>query len=405
MAERPLRLLVAGCTWPLETFLERLFEGLAGAGVEVTIALPVAPDAAWLRASGVRWLYSPAWDGPIPRRLFRLAEMALGAAFRGREDLRLLRSHVSALPRGMPRPQAWNRLLPLVGRRADVIYFPWNTAAISHSALFDLGVPVLLSCRGSQVNVGPHDPNRQDLRDGLRASFSRAAAVHCVSTAIENEARSYGLDPAKSRVIRPAVDPEKFFPPAGRRTVAGTLRVISVGSLRWGKGFEYALRGLRAARDSGADLELEIVGEGSCRQRLLYGVEDMGLSGRVRLSGQLAPEEVAERLRNADLFLLSSVSEGISNAILEAMATGLPVVTADCGGMREAVSDGVEGFVVPARDVKQMAGALGRLAADAELRVRMGTAGRARILREFTLAGQVQRFTALLEELRKCGHG
>jgi colanic acid/amylovoran biosynthesis glycosyltransferase len=403
MAEAPLRLLVAGCTWPLETFLERLFEGLACAGVEVTISMPVAPDAAWLKTNGVRWLRSRAWDEPIPLRLMRLAGMALGAAFRGRRDLRLLKPHVAGLPRGVPRLQAWYRLLPLVGRRADVIYFPWNSAAISHFALFDLGIPVLVSCRGSQVNIGPHHPDRRDLRNGLRATFSRAAAVHCVSSAIEAEARAYGLDPAKSRVIRPAVNPRKFFPPAGPRTSAGPLRVIAVGSLSWRKGFAYALRALRAARDCGADLELEILGDGPDRQRLLFGIDDMGLSDRVRLSGEVPPEEVAERLRNADLFLLSSVSEGISNAALEAMATGLPVVTTDCGGMREAVSDGVEGFVVPARDVRQMAAALGRLAADAELRDRMGAAARNRILREFTLAGQVQRFAELLEEVRQCG--
>jgi glycosyltransferase involved in cell wall biosynthesis len=85
------------------------------------------------------------------------------------------------------------------------------------------------------------------------------------------------------------------------------------------------------------------------------------------------------------------------------MATGLSVVTTDCGGMREAVSDGVEGFVVPTRDAKGMAAALGRLAGDAGLRARMGAAARARVLKEFTLEGQVRAFRDLLEEVRTCG--
>jgi colanic acid/amylovoran biosynthesis glycosyltransferase len=156
-------------------------------------------------------------------------------------------------------------------------------------------------------------------------------------------------------------------------------------------------------KDSGCDVELEIIGEGVDRQRLLFGIQDLGLSDCVRLSGGLPADVVRERLQNADLFLLSSVSEGLSNAALEAMATGLPVVTTDCGGMREAVSDGVEGFVVPVRDVERMAAALGRLAEDAELRVRMGAAARVRVLKEFTLEGQVRAFTELLEEVRKCG--
>jgi glycosyltransferase involved in cell wall biosynthesis len=295
------------------------------------------------------------------------------------------------------------QFLPLAGRPADVIYFPWNSAAISHVRLFDLGIPVLVSCRGSQVNIGPHDPGRMELRDGLRVTFSRATAVHCVSGAIEAEATMHGLDRAKSRVIHPAVDPEVFRPPERARRGTGPWRVVAVGSLSWKKGFEYALRAIRLARDAGTDLELEIIGDGVDRQRLLFGIEDLGLSGCVRLSGKLPAEGVRERLQNADMFLLSSVSEGISNAALEAMAAGLPVVTTDCGGMGEAISDGVEGFVVPTRDVTQMAAALGRLAAHGELRLRMGAAARARVLGEFTLDRQVRAFAELLEEVRACG--
>jgi colanic acid/amylovoran biosynthesis glycosyltransferase len=367
------------------------------------IASAVGPDAEWLRANGVKWVHAPTWGDAIPRRLLRLGGMAVRAAVVGRRDVRLFRHYAAGRPRGMSRLRAWYQLLPLSGHQSDMIYFPWNSAAISYIALYDLGIPVLVSCRGSQVNIGPHDPDRTELREGLRVTLSRATAVHCVSRAIEAEATAYGLDLSKSRVIHPAVDPEIFFPPARARCGTGPLRVIAVGSLSWKKGFEYALRAVRLARDAGVDLELEIIGDGVDRQRLLFGIQDLGLSGCVRLSGRLPADGVRERLQNADLFLLSSLSEGLSNAALEAMATGLPVVTTDCGGMREAVSDGVEGFVVPIRDVKRMAAALGRLSEDAELRVRMGAAARARVLKEFTLARQVRAFTELLEEVRKCG--
>jgi colanic acid/amylovoran biosynthesis glycosyltransferase len=115
------------------------------------------------------------------------------------------------------------------------------------------------------------------------------------------------------------------------------------------------------------------------------------------LHGRLKPEEVRDKLQQADAFLLSSLSEGISNAVLEAMACGLPVVTTDCGGMREAVTTNVEGFVVPVRESEQMSQALATLCEDAALRTRMGRAARKRVLQEFTLSQQVSNFAALCE--------
>src|SRR5690606_30820887 len=121
----------------------------------------------------------------------------------------------------------------------------------------------------------------------------------------------------------------------------------------------------------------------------------LGLEVHVSRCGRLTPAEVRSRLQQADAFLLSSLSEGISNAVLEAMACGLPIVTTDCGGMREAVSDGVEGFVVPTRDPQAMAEALHRLATAPARARAMGRVGRERVCREFTLRNQAQDFATL----------
>ena len=121
MAERPLRLLVVGCLWPPETFLQRLFEGLARKGVEVMIASAVGPDAEWLRANGVKWVHAPTWGDAIPRRLLRLGGMAVRAAVVGRRDVRLFRHYAAGRPRGMSRLRAWYQLLPLSGHQSDMI--------------------------------------------------------------------------------------------------------------------------------------------------------------------------------------------------------------------------------------------------------------------------------------------
>jgi glycosyltransferase involved in cell wall biosynthesis len=104
-------------------------------------------------------------------------------------------------------------------------------------------------------------------------------------------------------------------------------------------------------------------------------------------------------LQSAHAFLLSSLSEGISNAALEAMACGLPVVTTDCGGMREAVTDSVHGFVVPRRNPDAMAAALSRLIGNSPLRSSIGSQARERVLRDFTLNHQVDAFVRLYRSL------
>jgi colanic acid/amylovoran biosynthesis glycosyltransferase len=203
------------------------------------------------------------------------------------------------------------------------------------------------------------------------------------------------LVPAKAWVIRPAVDPEVFCLGCARPETDGIFRVVMTGTLIWRKGHEWALSAIRLLRDRGVQVQFDIIGDGPDRQRVLYTLHDLGLENCVRLHGPLDSKAVLSRLQQADAFLLSSLSEGLSNAVLEAMACGLPVVTTDCGGMREAVADGVEGFVVPVRNAEAMASALQVLAGDRRLRVRMGHAGRARIVREFGLTHQVEQWLEL----------
>jgi colanic acid/amylovoran biosynthesis glycosyltransferase len=388
------RLLIAGIVWPPETFLVRLINGLAEAGFDVTIACASKPDRIWRSHARRHWLAAPNWDGSFAGRLFRLARMAARALVCAPRDLQLFASHLveeSSFARTL---QYWNRLLPFAGQRWDVIYFPWIASGLDYRAMFDFGRATIVSCRGSQINVAPHNPWRPELRNGLPGVFGRATSVHCVSETMKLEAMNYGLRPEKAWVIYPAVDPN-FFTPGRRQASADGFRVITTGTFAWVKGYEYALLAIRRLIDTGINVQFEIIGQGQERQRVMFSVHDLGLEGHVHLHGRMMPDRVRARLREADAFLLSSLAEGVSNAALEAMSCELPVVTTDCGGMSEAVTDGVEGFVVPVRSPALMADALASLALDASLRRRMGKAGRVRILRQFALTEQIDRFRAM----------
>lgn len=402
-----LSVLFLGTRWPPESFLLRLIRGLAEAGVRVTVASKERPDVRLDSGARLQWVHAPEWSGMVLSRLLRLMWMKFWARLQYPEDVEMFSSHLKSQSSWIHREHNWYRLLPFAGKRWDVIYFPWNSAAITYFPLFDFGCPAVISCRGAQVNIVPHNPNRRDIAAGLSNTFRRAAAVHCVSEAIRKEALHYGLNPEKARIIRPAIPVNSFVPALDqKKNRDGKFRVVTTGSLIWRKGYEYALMAIRRLLDSKVPVRFEIIGDGQEWQRILFTIQDLGLEKYVTLYGQLAEEAVRDRLQQADVFLLSSLSEGISNAVLEAMACGIPVVTTDCGGMREAVRDGVEGFVVPVRDAEAMARSMEKLHNNPDLAKRMGEAGRNRVLQEFDIRRQIREFMELFHSisLRQVGH-
>jgi glycosyltransferase involved in cell wall biosynthesis len=142
-------------------------------------------------------------------------------------------------------------------------------------------------------------------------------------------------------------------------------------------------------------LRFAIVGDGREKQALQYEVDRRGLGKRVRLIGHR--DDIPEVLKTFDLFVLPSLGEGMCNTILEAMASGLPVVATRVGGNPELVEDGITGRLVAPGDVAALTQAVEFYVRHERLRREHGGAGRARVLRGFTLDAMVQRYAALYE--------
>lgn len=389
--------MVVGLSWPPETFLARLFRGLIQAGMEISVATPTEPEGEWRAEPHFSWVPVPEWEGSGWPRLWRSGRQLSQRVVTARPELHAVYT-ASASFTGLERIRQIQQWAPFAGEKWDVLYCPWNSGAIAYLNLFSRA-PTVISCRGAQINIAPKNPERQALREGLRRTFEQAAAVHCVSAAIREEARAFGLDPAKAIIIHPAVDPEFFKPGDEPISMPDRYRLITTGSLIWRKGYEYLLAAVRELVDRGVPVHLTIIGDGPERQRLLFTIHDLGLQEVVEAPGRLTSDQVRRRLRAADVFVLSSLSEGISNAVLEGMACGLPVVTTAVGGMLEAVDDGVEGYVVPARDVDALAYALEKLWREPGRRGPMGQAGRARIERDFSLSDQIEAFVRLFKSV------
>lgn len=144
-------------------------------------------------------------------------------------------------------------------------------------------------------------------------------------------------------------------------------------------------------------LRLVVVGNGPEENDLERRVAEAGIADRVWLAG--ARNDIPELLRALDLFALPSKTEGISNTILEAMATGLPVVATDVGGNAELIVDGATGTLVPADDPDAMADALWRYARDPQRRSEHGSAARRRVLERFSLETMVDAYTRVYDAL------
>jgi sugar transferase (PEP-CTERM/EpsH1 system associated) len=210
---------------------------------------------------------------------------------------------------------------------------------------------------------------------------------------------------AKVCQIYNGVDSERFTPsPSGRAPLPppgfappGTCVIGTVGRLARVKDQLNLARAfldlLRQVPEARRRLRLVMVGEGS----LLGQIKSLLSAGQAEDLAWLPGnrDDVPQLLRGLDVFVLPSLAEGMSNGILEAMATGLPVVATRVGGNPELVSDGESGFLVPPGDSRALAEAIGRYVREPELAREHGAAARRRVETEFSVAQMVDRYAAL----------
>jgi starch synthase len=202
----------------------------------------------------------------------------------------------------------------------------------------------------------------------------------------------YGLQ-EKTAVVQTGVDAE-FFVPGLLDPASPVFRVCYVGRVELAKGIGYLLEAWKRLHLAGA--ELVLVGEVNPDMRSL--LKNCGSDG-VRLTGFLPAREVARCYHESNLFVQPSPNEGLAQVLLEAMASGLPVVATDKTGAADCMTNGTEGLIVPARDVVGLVEAMLWCYQHREQSLEMGRAARARIERQFTLEHYNQRVIELYRAL------
>lgn len=248
------------------------------------------------------------------------------------------------------------------------------------------GIPFSFTAHGSDLHVD---------RTFLPAKVDAASFVVAISEDNRREILETcpAADPERIHVVHCGVDTSTFRPEAPVAPTDATLRIVSVGTLHEVKGQAVLVEACRILAERGIAFRCRLVGEGPDRAMLQARIEAAGLGDRVELVGRKTRRELVEILHSSDVLAAPSVPtrggkrEGIPVVLMEAMASGLPVVASRLSGIPELVEDGRSGILVTPGDAVALADALASLGADPERRASMGAAARERVIAAFDLDG------------------
>ncbi|MEX0786673.1 MAG: glycosyltransferase family 4 protein [Dehalococcoidia bacterium] len=212
----------------------------------------------------------------------------------------------------------------------------------------------------------------------------------------ESVASAFSLRPEQIEVIYDGVDTEAFRPQEAPRQPSSLLYVGNSDDRN--KGSRYLLEALALLKHR-TDLRLTVVDRLHAYVVPLLARE-LGIEDRVTLTGRLIREELVRRYNQTQLFVSPSLYEGFGLPAAEAMACGTPVLATTAGAYPEIIEDGVSGVLVPPGDAPALAAAIERILADSELQLRLGQAGRRRIVDHFSWRQTALRTVDLYEEVR-----
>ncbi|MBL7188946.1 MAG: glycosyltransferase family 4 protein [Phycisphaerae bacterium] len=197
-------------------------------------------------------------------------------------------------------------------------------------------------------------------------------------------------------VIPNGVEIDRFYP-AQSGAIAAKLRLLTVGRLSATKRVEMLIDAVEILHTDGVNLHLTIAGGGQLEPQLKETISGRNLGEIIEIAGRIDPENMPQVYRESDIFVSATVQEGMSNAMLEAMASGLAIITTRCEGVEELITD--NGVIVECANAEEIARAI-RSLADNPLAVReMAVAARSRA-EQFTWSRSAQEYLALYERLK-----
>lgn len=339
--------------------------------------------------------------GRLDLARYEVAVISLNRPGAYAEQLKALGIPVESIyMRGVPSLAGWWKLRRWIRTfRPDLIHaFLYKAVQVTRLVTWPTH-PLILSSPRISYRTMPGWAHRVD-----RFLMSRDVATLAESQATERFLVEHlGYHGKRVRVVHNGVDLDcwRQRPDARDRLRAelvpgGEPLILSVGRLVPQKGFTWLLKAL-AVLDQGLPWRAAIVGNGPLHAELTAQVDALGLRDRVLLLGER--RDVPDLLSAADCFVLPSLWEGMPNAVLEAMACGLPTVATAVDGTTEIIEHETSGLLVPPAEAAPLATALQRVLVDPELRKRLAAQARVRVEAAFDLQETVKRYYTIYEEI------
>jgi colanic acid/amylovoran biosynthesis glycosyltransferase len=339
-----IKLVVNSFPTASETFLFNLVTGLEKRGIKITVCATTRSEDDALYAHKLKeWSRNLQLVSLKPGSFSNIVQIATLVITNPLFFLKNIRQ--KGIRKGLR--DFLNTCFLLKGK-PDIVHFSFSGIGITYldclPGLQKQSVKTVVSCRGTAEKVKPLlEPKR---REKLQLLFSQVDLIHCVSKDMRDGLVRFGLVPAKAFINYPSIETNNFCKSNSKLMDApGKYMIVTIGRLHFQKGYVYALQALKKLVEKNIPFTYNILGEGPDRPMLTYLIQEWGLSDQVVLHGKVDSEQVLKILNISNVFLLPSLYEGVSNAVLEAMAMELPILTTRAGGMAEVIMDKVNGLL------------------------------------------------------------